>query len=300
MSTKKSSEEEKYNIALDIGDFATIEGIKTALEAEKNIKDDIIDDEYAENLQKLKKSTDIKKRQVYNEAMSTVPVMRENFANYGLSANGGKVKTEELRFNTALDSALAELDGILLSQSGEMASEVSRAKLENLNAMLKELRSESTRIEALLYDREQDKIQNALESRRIAAEEANLALNKAKAEQAAYEYKNNAMLAAAQLVAEGGNKESSSKYISYLQKYAGDYLTQNGITFSKSSSSSGAPYLNASAIASGGTIITPSDELREHLFVLRHVNMNYSQKYDYYMQKGLNEYVTFEQALGIN
>ncbi len=298
MSIKKSSEEEKYNISLDIDDYATIEGIKTALEAEKNIKNDILDDEYSKNLEALKKSTDTKKRQVYNEAMSTVPIMRENFANYGLSASGGKVQTEQMRFNTALDSALAELDGILLSQSGEMASEVSRAKLENLNSMLKELRSESTRIEELLYRREQDSIQNALESRRIAAQEANIALNKAKAEQEAYEYKNNAMLAAAKLVAEGGNKESSSKYIAYLQKYAGDYLEQNGISLS--GSYTGAPYANNTNIVSGGTVITASDELREHLFVLRHVNMDYSQKYDYYMQKGLDKYVTFEQAIGVS
>ncbi len=294
MSNIKSSDKEKYNIDLDIADYATIEGIKSALETEKNIMDDILDEEYAKNLDELKKSTHVKKRQVYNEAMSTVPVMRENFANYGLSAEGGKVKTEELRFNTALDSALAELDGILLSQSGEMASEVSRAKLENLNSMLKELRSESTRIEALLYQREQDKIQNALESRRIAAQEASNAINKARAEQEAYEYKNNAMLAAAKLVAEGANKDSSSKYISYLQKYAGDYLTANGIDLSTSVTP---PTSSGNNISSGGSVVTASDEIREHLFVLRHVNMSDSQKYDYYIKHGLDEYMTYKQAI---
>lgn len=294
MSNKKSTDNEKYGVDLDISDYATIEGIKSALESEKNIKDDILDEEYEKNLDELKKSTHVKKRQVYNEAMSTVPVMRENFANYGLSKDGGKVKTEELRFNVALDNALAELDGILLSQSGEMASEVSRAKLENLNSMLKELRSESTRIEALLYEREQDKIQNKLEARRVAAQEASVAVSKMRAEQEAYEYKNNAMLAAAKLIAEGADKESSNKYISYLEKYASDYLTENGIDLSTSVTP---PKTSAATSASSSTMATASDEIREHLFVLRHVNMSDSQKYDYYIKHGLDQYMSYQQAI---
>ena len=292
MNGTKSSDKKKYGVDLELSDYATVEGIKSALESEKSIKDDILDAEYEKNIEELKKNTHTKKRQVYNEALSTVPVMRENFANYGLSASGGKVKSEELKFNTALDSALAELDGILLSESGDMASELSRAKLENLSTMLKELRSESSRIEALLYQREQDKIQNALEARRIAAQEASVALEKKRLEQAAYEYKNDAMLAAAKLVAEGGNKESSSKYIAYLERYAEDYLVQNGIDFSSKLS----PPQNS--VSTGGTVITASDEVRSHLFVLRHVSMSESQKYDYYLNFGLDAYMSFEQAIG--
>ncbi len=294
MSTKKSTDKNKNGIDLNIADYATIEGIKSALESEKNIKDDILDQEYEKNLETLKKDTHTKKRQVYNEAMSTVPIMRENFANYGLSAQGGEVKTQELRFNTALDSALAELDGILLSQSGDMASGLSRAKLENLNTMLKELRSESTRIEALLYQREQDKIQNALEARRVAAQEASNAISKAKLEQQAYEYKNNAMLAAAKLVAEGAGEESGSKYMTYLKQYAGDYLAENGIDLSSVNT---VTTVQSNGATSGSTMVGKSDEIREHLFVLRHVSMSDDTKYKYYIDNGLDKYMTFEQAI---
>ena len=291
MNGTKSSDKEKYGVDLTLSDYATVEGIKSALESEKNIKDNILDAEYAKNLEALEKSTHSKKRQVYNEALSTVPVMRENFANYGLSASGGKVKTEELKFNVALDNALAGLDGILLSQSGDMASELSRAKLENLNAMLKELRSESTRIEELLYQREQDKIQSALDARRIAAQEASVALEKQRLEQAAYQYKNDAMLAAAKLVAEGGSKDSSTKYIAYLEKYAGDYLMQNGISFT-----SVTPAMENTS--SGSTMVGLSDEIRSHVFVLRHVAMSDSQQREYYENHGLNKYMTFNEAIG--
>ena len=300
MSTKKTPEEEKYQIGLDIKDYATIDGIRSALESEKSIKDDILDAEYAKNLEELKKSTHVKKRQVYNEAMSKVPVMKESFANYGLSASGGKVKTEELRFNTALDGALAELDGILLSQSGNMASELSRAKLENLSAMLKELRSESTRIEQLLYQREQDKIRNALEARRIAAQEASVAVSRARAEQEALEYKNNAMLAAAQLVAGGAKNFSGNKYVSYLKRYASDYLSANGIDLETKVKV--VPYNKNEEkdqnVASGGSIIPIPAAIRDEVYVLRHVNMSYAQKYDYYIRKGLDYYRSFEEAIG--
>ena len=270
-------------------DYTNIDDIKIALEEENRIKDELLDKAYDENIGKLQSQTKLKKRQAYNEAMNTVPIMRERYANLGLSSEGGTVKTNEVRFNTMIDSALAELDRLLVSESAQLSSEVAKSKLENLNAMLKELRSESTRIEELLYQRKQDEIQNALERRRVAAQEASVAAAKEKARQDALQYENEAALAAAKLVAQGAGDKSGSAYMEYLEKYAGDYLRQNGINAgliknpaATNKPSSSSQSLSSQSSSSQSSSSSNADYIKKHLFVIRHMNMSEEVKKDYF------------------
>lgn len=82
--------------------------------------------------------------------------------------------------------------------------------------------------------------------------------------------------------------------------YASDYLSANGIDLETKVEV--VPYNKNEEkdqnVASGGSIIPIPAAIRDEVYVLRHVNMSYAQKYDYYIRKGLDYYISFEEAIG--
>ncbi len=272
-------------------DSTTKDGVEKALKSQLQIKNIMVDAEKSSAEKSFEAQTKVKQKQAYNEALSQVPVMRERFANLGLSAEGGKVRTHELEFNNAIDNAIAELDRLLLSRKGELSDNAAKAKMQNLSDMLETLRNETVRIEQLEYDREQDKIANSIAKRQIAVQEANLALAKKKAandmamaqkqfEQQQKQKENESKLAAAKLILDGAKSTDGSRYYDILKTYLSDYFEGFGIDID--------PYKDVN--------LTKSQINSRKLF-LQKANMTDSQRYEYYKQSGLGKYMTFPEAL---
>lgn len=283
-----------------INDTKTLDGIRSTLETELSLKNLGIDSEKDDAISGITAETKVKKRQAYNEAMNKVPVMRERFANLGLSSEGGTVRTAELEFNNALDSALLELDKLLASNKNNLEISASKEKLANLSSMLEKLRSESQRIEAEEYQKKQDEIANKLAKQKLALEaksienakkanDARIELEKKELALKESQYANEAKLAATKLLLGSlDDKNTKNEYMEIIKKYAPEYL---GITNSPSVGK-----------ISADNLISPvkltRDEIKNAMFVIQHMNMSEAVKRDFYEKSGLYAYMTYEQAIG--
>lgn len=304
---------------------------KNLLSEQMDAKNRLAEREYEKAVSELESETEERKRSAYNEAMRKIPEMRETFANLGLSAEGGTVRTHEMQADAALDAAMAELDKLLLSGKKELLDEKEKQKLQNLSEMLAEYRS--------ALDKESESARAAqelqLKKDQLANDEARLELEKKAAELKAaeadrnyelkateadrnYELENTKLsneldmflkelenrnetrkedgeLALLKLILGAENAEDRAFYMQLLRTYASEELSEMA---SDTRDSEGSTGINLSgelkADDSGGL---SKEEIRQRVTVLRNFLRTEAERRDFYKKSGLEPYITYENAM---
>lgn len=293
---------------------------KNLLSEQMDAKNRLAEREYEKAVSELESETEERKRSAYNEAMRKIPEMRETFANLGLSAEGGTVRTHEMQADAALDAAMAELDKLLLSGKKELLDEKEKQKLQNLSEMLAEYRS--------ALDKESESARAAqelqLKKDQLANDEARLELEKKAAELKAaeadrnYELENTKLsneldmflkelenrnetrkedgeLALLKLILGAENAEDRAFYMQLLRTYASEELSEMASDTRDSEGSTGIDLSGElKADDSGGL---SKEEIRQRVTVLRNFLRTEAERRDFYKKSGLEPYITYENAM---
>lgn len=165
-----------YNFEQELQDFMQSQKkrrdeLETTLQKELQEKYGLLDTYYGRLNTAVQDDTLNKKSDYYANAVSRLPAMYEKFANSGLSFDGGKVRSEQMSYNNALNKSLAALDaqaiGAVNSNNLSKATERSKAYSDYTSR----LSQENTRLDDMEYQMMRDLQDNSYKQNQFAWEQ---------------------------------------------------------------------------------------------------------------------------------
>ena len=145
--------------------------LESTLKRELNEKYGIMNEYYNQMNDTVDRDTLSMKSDYYANAVSRLPSMYEKYANSGLSFDGGRVRSEQMSYNNALNRSLATLDAQAIDAKNtnnlSKATERNRAYSEYTNR----LASENARLDDAQYQMMRDLQDNSLRQQQFAWEQ---------------------------------------------------------------------------------------------------------------------------------
>ena len=142
--------------------------LEVTLRKELDEKYGVMESYYGQINETVEKDTLNMKSDYYANALSRLPSMYEKFANSGLSFDGGRVRSEQMSYNNALNKSLATLDAQALHAINTNNLSKATEKNKAYSEYTGRLAQENARLDDIQYQMMRDLQDNALRQQQFA------------------------------------------------------------------------------------------------------------------------------------